>query len=70
MTRLESRLRDVEVAAAGAAAELLRLLNHRWQALDHGELEVLEDLADRMGEARAAAWRGSQDLARLRSRGG
>ncbi|HEX3604588.1 MAG TPA: hypothetical protein VH134_01610 [Candidatus Dormibacteraeota bacterium] len=32
-----------------------------------GDLEVLEDLADRMGEARAAAWRGGQDLVRLRS---
>jgi hypothetical protein len=70
VTRLECRLRDVEVAAAGAAAELLRLLNPPWQALDRADLEVLEDLADRMGEARAAAWRGSHDLARLRSRGG
>jgi hypothetical protein len=71
VTRLECRLRDVEAAAAGAASELLRLLNHpRQAALDHADVEVLEDLADRMGEARAAAWRGSQDLARLRSRGG
>jgi hypothetical protein len=70
VTRLEGRLHDVEVAAADAATELLRLLNQPRQALDHADLEVLEDLADRMGEAHAAAWRGSQDLARLRARGG
>jgi hypothetical protein len=68
VTRLQLHLRDVEVAAASAAGELLRLLSQRRQALPDADLEVLEDLADRMGEARAAAWRGSQDLVRLRSR--
>jgi transposase len=69
VTRLQGRLHEVEVAAAGAAGELLRLLSQRRGAIDDADLEVLEDLADRMGEARAAAWRGSQDLVRLRSRG-
>jgi hypothetical protein len=57
----------VELAAGGAAAELLGLLGENRREMRAGDLEVLEDLADRMGEARAAAWRGGQDLVRLRS---
>jgi hypothetical protein len=68
ISRLQQHLRGVEVAAGGAAAELLRILSDGRSALAHGDLEVLEDLADRMGEARAAAWRGGQDVVRLRSR--
>jgi hypothetical protein len=69
ISRLQHHLQNVELAAGGAAAELLRILSDNRQALRYGDLEVLEDLADRMGEARAAAWRGGQDLVRLRSRG-
>ncbi|TMD03412.1 MAG: hypothetical protein E6I76_14015 [Chloroflexi bacterium] len=67
ISRLQHHLRGVELAAGGAAAELLRILSDSRHTLGHGDLEVLEDLADRMGEARAAAWRGGQDLLRLRS---
>jgi hypothetical protein len=70
ISRLQSHLHNVELAAGGAAGELLRILSENRQAVRHGDLEVLEDLADRMGEARAAAWRGGQDLVRLRSRQG
>jgi len=68
VSRLQNHLRDVERAAGGAAAELLRILAEHRLGLVGTDLEVLEDLADRMGEARAAAWRGNQDLVRLRSR--
>jgi len=67
ISRLQHHLLGVELAAGGAAAELLRILSDSRHTLGHGDLEVLEDLADRMGEARAAAWRGGQDLLRLRS---
>lgn len=68
ISRLQKHLHGVELAAGAAAAELLRILGDSRHTLGHTDLEVLEDLADRMGEARAAAWRGGQDLVRLRSR--